>query len=137
MSEPSWLFLRVANLAPKPFPGRREELSYEDANHNFFRGKAWETLRVDLRPPWYIHPDEVKPGSFLEWALSSAGSLRERQQARSDFTLQEWERRAKDTALQFWMGDNPLFERPQLHGVLGLIEPKTPKEEAKHGDTQE
>ena len=115
-----------ASLAPKPLPGSREELSYEAAVDNFSTGKAWETLRVDLRPPWYIHPDDLKSLPFIADALSSAESLRERTQERKAFTLQEWEYRFKDTALQFWMGDNPLFEKRQLHGIFGLIEPHRP-----------
>ena len=112
----------AANLVPKPLPGSRDEISFEDAVDNRFTGKAWETLRVDLRPPWYIYPEDIKLGSYLEYALSSAASWQERAQEIKEFTLEGWEYRFRDTALQFWMGDNPIFEKPQLHGMLGLIE---------------
>ena len=113
----------LAKVAPRPLPGSRAELSFEDANWNFHTGKAWETLRVDLLPPWYIHPEDVKLGGFLEYALISVASQREEAQKREKFTPEQWERRARDTALQFWMGDNPIFEKPQLPGMLPLIEP--------------
>lgn len=106
----------VANLVPQPPAGARDEISFEDAVDNRFTGKAWDTLRVDLRLPWYIYPEE---GSFLKHALST-GTFG--QVGVEKFTLEGWEHRARDTAIQFWMGNDPIFEKPTLHGMVGLIE---------------
>ena len=117
-----------AHLAPRPLPGSRQDISVADSVKNFFVGRAWETLRVDLRPPWFIFPGGVGPGSFLEYALdrsilSAEELVRHLKENTSLTDLQQGERMAQDTALQFWMGDNPIFEKPLLHGMWGLMEP--------------
>ena len=117
----------VAHLAPKPPPGNTQSMSAEDSVRSFFVGKAWGTLRVDLRPTWFI-PGGVKADSFLEYALVHSASFLQELAHRMKETLpltdlQRGERMARDAALQFWMGDNPIFEKPLLHGMWGLMEP--------------
>ena len=132
--------LACTSLVPKPQRGSRAELSDEDAGVNLLTGKAWETLRVDLRPPWYMDPEDLKPYPFLAYFYSAVASRRELAQERKDFTPQEWEYRARDTALQFWMGDNPIFEKPQLHGSFGLIRPddmEVPEESNTNGEVDQ
>ena len=53
-----------ARLAPTPLPGSRAELSSDDAFHNFITGKAWETLRVDLRPLGTYTRKMLSPAPF-------------------------------------------------------------------------
>lgn len=119
------------NVVPKPLPGSLTELSDEDAAHNLIAGKAWKTLRVDLRPPWYMNEEDFKKYPFIEYLLNLPASRREEAQEKTHFTEPEWEWRARETALQFWMGDDPIFEKPQLHGMFGLIEPFKPDVEVQ------
>jgi len=114
-----------AGLALNPAAGSRQDLSLEDA----VKSKTWETLRVDLRPPWFIIPGGVQPGTFLEYFVRHGMSLQELAGHMKDMPLTDLQRdehMARDTALQFWMGDNPIFEKPLLHGLFGLLESGIP-----------
>lgn len=105
----------VDSIAPRPRmysraeypwpPGNIEDLSIQKSVENFYAGHAWETLKVDLRLPWHYRtrPDLSESSSkpFANFGLYPN----------------------QDRALEFWMGDNPLFEKPADHGVYGLTEP--------------
>ena len=95
-------------FAPSPPRGSIEELSIEDSVKNFYAGKAWETLRVDLRLPWHYRELSRPSDPFRNFELFPR----------------------EDVAVQFWMGENPIFEKPDLHGIYGLLKPTSPEIEA-------
>ena len=124
----------AANLAIRPWALTRQDRYLEDSVKNFFVGKAWETLRVDLRPPWFITPGGVEPeslvsydlrlNSFLQRGVREMQSAALQNQGRQTKVAvsQEVERMVLDTTLQFWMGDAPIFEKPLMHGFFELVE---------------